>query len=287
MITRIADIMETKFPSISILDSVKKAVDLLFSSNCDCCPVFDQDRLVGIVSCRNLMKTHPNRIIADALSNDYITISSDASIWYGREIFEANEKVIALFAMHKKKLVGLVDRQTLYSKTDAQIDLLTGLHKSDYLYYKAENLLSKGCEISIVFIDVNNFGYIDKEYGHIVGDNILKELAVVLKNNMPGDVILCRYGGDEFTILTTYNDTKCKDFAVNLQKAISSSTFTNNIEVSIAIGVAGGRRGKKRPKNPLTVVLDLVNLASLASTKAKNVDNGFFMEGYIEIGDIA
>jgi diguanylate cyclase (GGDEF)-like protein len=54
----------------------------------------------------------------------------------------------------------------------------------------------------IVFIDLNSFGAINKTFGHTVGDTVLIQCAERLKSSLRGSDFACRYGGDEFLIVT-------------------------------------------------------------------------------------
>lgn len=83
------------------------------------------------------------------------------------------------------KTIGIITKNVIDVEISKHIDLLTGLYRSDYIIYKSLELLEQGSEISIIFFDVNNFGYIDKEFGHTVGDKILRETAQILKDNAP------------------------------------------------------------------------------------------------------
>ncbi len=144
------------------------------------------------------------------------------------------------------------------------------MYTRDYIIHKAQRLLEQGNEISIIFFDINDFGHIDKEFGHIVGDNILKEFARVLKDLIPADAFLCRYGGDEFILLTTRYAKECQSIAKEIMSGMEQYKFVHGIGISVSVGVAGGRRRKPRGGDAGRTVMDLINTASLASTKAKD-----------------
>lgn len=129
-----------------------------------------------------------------------------------------------------------------------------------------------------------NFGYIDKEFGHTVGDNILKEIAKILKDNAPEGTCLCRYGGDEFALLTDKCAESCKALAQNMLNKVKQHKFHINTNISISAGIAGGKRRNPRKGNMYKTVTNLINLASLASTKAKK-EKGKSVLGYSGIID--
>jgi len=285
MIKRVKEIMKIDFIKVDILNSVKNVIDLSLAHKQDYFPVFDEDTLVGIITYKELMNAHPNRIIADAMTEQYLSVSLDESIWDAKDILDNNDTDI-LLVMDGHKLAGVIDRTNLYIEIGKYYDPLTGLYNSSYLYSNAVKLIEKGQEVSVVFIDVNNFGQIDKEYGHTLGDMVLKEIAQTLKS-ISNDGFLCRYGGDEFAILTTFNATECEQFAMHLQNLVSKNSYLGKIKVSISVGIAGGKRGKTRLQNPLSVICNLINLASLASTKAKMNENKLKVEDFVDIESIA
>lgn len=98
-------------------------------------------------------------------------------------------------------------------------------------------------ELTIAMIDVDYFKKINDQYGHLVGDKVLRELCSLIKNNIRTDEEwIARYGGEEFLIL--FNN-KSRDEAYNLSKNIKSlvekSKFLHNdieIKITISIGIA-------------------------------------------------
>lgn len=286
MIKYVRNIMISNFEVVNLLDGVQKVMDFSLTIGQNYFPVLDNDRLVGVITICELLATHPNRIIADAMSKEYVVVSAKDSIWSAVNIIEENNADF-LFVIDKGSLVGVVKRTDLLVEISKYFDPLTCLYKSNYLYYQAGKLIKEGKEISIIFIDINNFGQIDKEYGHARGDTVLKELALILKESIRKDMFLCRYGGDEFVILSTYSERQSKEFSIKLQSMVSSKTYSGEIELGISVGIAGGRRGTTREEKPIILVRNLLNLASLASTQAKTKSNKLHIEKYLNIESTA
>lgn len=268
MISCVSDIMTEKIHSIDAYDGVCKAARIMDEKDISCLPVMHNGKLAGILTSKDMRKTHPNRIVADAMSKKVISVTPGTSLWKAKQVFEET-RIETLLVEDKGNLVGLVTKTRLYEELGKRSDLLTGLYRSEYIYHTGIELLEKGAEISVIFIDLNNFGQIDKEFGHTQGDVILRELGMLLKSYSYGDTHLCRFGGDEFVVLTQYKLDKCIAFAEVLLKAISTHKYANDIHVTASAGIAGGRRKDARIYNPDEMIADLINLASLASTKAK------------------
>jgi diguanylate cyclase (GGDEF)-like protein/PAS domain S-box-containing protein len=54
---------------------------------------------------------------------------------------------------------------------------------------------------ALLYIDIDNFKQINELYGHSDGDRVLRALAAQIRRGLPGDEVLCRYGGDEFVVV--------------------------------------------------------------------------------------
>ena len=102
----------------------------------------------------------------------------------------------------------------VYSLRDKQLELkamalhdkLTGLFNRAYfdLVIKQEIKRAKryGGGFTVHIVDINNFKHINDTYGHLHGDGILREFALMLKNSIRESDLLVRYGGDEFVIIS-------------------------------------------------------------------------------------
>ena len=86
------------------------------------------------------------------------------------------------------------------------IDSLTGLanrrHFDECLSLEWRRAIREGTPISLMLVDVDHFKSYNDTYGHLQGDECLKQIASSALNSVarPGDVV-SRYGGDEFTII--------------------------------------------------------------------------------------
>lgn len=269
---KILNIIDKNFMKVDILDGVRRIQDIFCEKNIECFAAYENENLVGVVTKKELISAHPNRIVADVMSNKYICVHCCAYIWNVKEKFDSDRNIDVIFVEDENEIIGFVTRTTLNIELGKHIDLLTGLYKKDYIFYNSYKLMKSGQNTTVVFIDLNNFGHIDKKYGHINGDRILQGVADVLKENVDSDSYLCRYAGDEFTILTPYCVEKSKKIAEKVIAAISSYKFPNNIPVSAAVGIVSYKLNNTKLSNILDIINNLINIASLASTKAKGND---------------
>ena len=84
-------------------------------------------------------------------------------------------------------------------------DPLTGLYNRRYLDETLEREVARarreGHPLSVVMLDVDHFKKLNDAYGHQAGDQVLKALAELLRENTRAEDVACRYGGEEFLVL--------------------------------------------------------------------------------------
>jgi len=204
------------------------------------------------------------------MSKDLVTVSEEAFLWEAQRLME-RAGVERLPVVRGRKLLGLITKADLLKRLGYETDPLTGLKTSVYVRWYAQSLLAAGKEIAVVFFDLNDFGQVNKVYGHGFGDRVLEEVAAILKSRTdPESDLPARYGGDEFVIVTTRPMPAARQLAADILADIGGLRFPEGVAVSACAGIAGGRRQAPRPDtHPAATVDDIINLASLASTKAK------------------
>ena len=131
-IKRVADIYSKEFYAVDVLDGVSKIRSFLLETENGCCPVMDEGDLVGVITYKDLLRTHPNRIIADAMQGEPITVPVEMPLWQVKEIFKETGLDVVL-VQEEGRLSGILSRNLLEVQLGSHIDLLTGLYKSDYI----------------------------------------------------------------------------------------------------------------------------------------------------------
>jgi len=133
----------------------------------------------------------------------------------------------------------------------ALFDHLTDLKNRRFLYESYEIEASKHRRNktygALIFLDLNSFKQINDMYGHIAGDEVLKEVGKRIKNKLRKNDIPCRYGGDEFVILADLNETdrtraaqKAETVALKIISAFNEpiKVIHDEFQVSISIGIS-------------------------------------------------
>jgi len=120
-------------------------------------------------------------------------------------------------------------------------DKLTGLKNRRYFQEKLEdqmfNFARKEKPFSLCMIDIDHFKLVNDTYGHQVGDEVLEQLAFILRKFARTEDVPARYGGEEFVLLLPKTDiTESKVMAEQLRKQIEDASWvTGRLTVSIGI----------------------------------------------------
>ena len=122
-------------------------------------------------------------------------------------------------------------------------DDLTGLYNRAGLRNSLFTLVLRAREkqgaLSAIFLDVDHFKSVNDRYGHLVGDELLAELAAFLKGHTREGDGLCRWGGEEFVLLCADTPLQAAfNIAEKLRVLISRNLWSNKLDVTCSFGVA-------------------------------------------------
>ena len=118
-------------------------------------------------------------------------------------------------------------------------DALTGISNRQGMYFRLKDdpVFSMAKKVGIIMLDIDFFKAVNDNYGHTVGDTVLKEFASLLEENIDG--IVCRWGGEEFVGIYTDENRKREDFE-RLRQTIEEYTFDrngSNLKLTSSIGI--------------------------------------------------
>ncbi|WP_415524670.1 HD domain-containing phosphohydrolase [Clostridium sp.] len=131
-------------------------------------------------------------------------------------------------------------------------DQLTGLYNRRFFKEELKRLDMEGnLPLSIVMGDVNGLKLINDSFGHIIGDELLKKVAEVIRKGCRADDIIARLGGDEFVILLPKTDTYETEQIVKRIKAIALKQKVNSVNVSISFGYEAKKNKEEKVQDVL------------------------------------
>lgn len=132
----------------------------------------------------------------------------------------------------------------LYQETleKSLTDQLTGLRNHAYFWERLEEEVKRATRarkaLSILIFDLDNFKIFNDAYGHLKGDEILKEVGKILKETARGSDIAARYGGDEFAVIMPETTV---DNSIRLAKRLAAKINKlkyGNLSLTLSIGIA-------------------------------------------------
>jgi two-component system cell cycle response regulator len=98
-----------------------------------------------------------------------------------------------LFFLLLERVIEVMQKSYISTITDA----LTGLYNRRHFYSSVEKSLRTGQKPSIIFGDIDNFKRLNDTKGHKAGDEILKQVSAIFKDEVEGLGLAGRYGGEE------------------------------------------------------------------------------------------
>jgi diguanylate cyclase (GGDEF)-like protein len=109
-------------------------------------------------------------------------------------------------------------------------------------------------------IDIDNFKRINDTYGHETGDQVLREVAGVLRQSLRGDDLIARFGGEEFVAaLPVSSPDGASDRAERIRSSVAERRFLiagRPIRVTVSIGMAYIPAGRHRSVPALIATAD-------------------------------
>lgn len=250
-------------------DTVQTAIVALRTHERLVLPVVRDDAVVGLVDATRLFMYQPDVAVTDVMREPVVLRPDDTLSAAAGTMQSAG---LAELPVWDNGLLGFLTGDDLLEAWAIPTDPTTGLPWQDGLRIRAASQLQAGHEITVLFFDMDQFGALNKRWGHIVGDNALKAVATVLRDRVnPETDTPCRFGGDEFVVATTRRREEALEWAMAVRAAIAETPVEGLGEpLRVSVGAAGGlRRGGRTDVHGPANLDDLINRASKASTEAK------------------
>ena len=244
-------------------------------------------KLINIVNkaIDTLATDEVNNIIYENTSNIHHKITLKQLFIENTILFTAIAIIIIIMAIiiiirHKFKELKKAKKLLLKK---SQLDALTGMYNreageilvKEYLNVKPKNLYS-----AFAIIDIDYFKQVNDRLGHQIGDDVLKEFALILKEVFAFKDIICRLGGDEFVVFM--KDIEEADIDIireRLQvlcKAMNKNIEYNNIKQEISLSIGCVITNKDTDFNELYRQAD-----ELLYKVKHNGKNGFKIKNYL------
>ena len=183
---------------------------------------------------------------------DYILMKMQHRLEYEREIqslkiqaeeayekksqaFDHLEQIYAEIEQKQNELMAINLGLIELSNTDK----LTGLYNRRYFSQKMSEFIRafdmEHVQFSLLIIDIDHFKNVNDTYGHQVGDIILEQLAQLLKEVVGEQGVVCRFGGEEFTIILIGHSQQVAD---DINKRAAAKEWPHIHKLTVSVGMA-------------------------------------------------
>jgi len=153
-----------------------------------------------------------------------------------------------------KEEINQLQEHLAVVRTESLTDPLTGLsnrkHFDERLAHAIDEAAERSEALSLVMVDIDHFKAFNDTWGHLTGDQVLRLVAMSLKQNVKGQDTAARYGGEEFGVILPNTVLRAGlTVADHVRRAVMSkelmkrSTGQNLGRVTISLGVATMHKG--------------------------------------------
>ena len=225
--------------------------------------VMDGEKLVGTLSVDQLLRAPDNATIAAYVEPIGQTVQIADTVRAVGSVFALGKNEY-LPALDHEAYAGIVTPLMVIPELGKSYDPMTKLCWSDELRSWGVDNLKSGCEITILFIDLDSFRAYNKKHGHKVGDRVIEGVAEFLRSHTDQLTdLLVRYAGDEFAIGTVRTREEAESLVAQLKAGLPLSVEGVPEKVSFSLGLYGGRRTRERENTHFAATVDnLINRAS-------------------------
>jgi len=224
---------------------------------------------------KDLIKFTQGKELIDHKENIFeIAVGEDVPRYYEIRFTEMKSKNSILGSAYLMKEITQQKEMIQQLGNLANYDSLTPIYNRRRLVEEAEKEILRlkrysGC-FSILMIDIDNFKEINDEYGHLVGDEIIKSVVRGCQERIRRTDIIGRYGGDEFSILLPNTDNEnAQIIAEEICRHIDDMEvihLNQTIKATVSIGVATAAINSDKEID----LTELLKQADQALYKAKN-----------------
>ncbi|GAA6182935.1 diguanylate cyclase [Aliiglaciecola sp. NS0011-25] len=185
--------------------------------------------------------------------------SQELALLEERMAREAQEEALKLKEQAQQSLEYNVQERTLeleialreLSETNNELeqqtrtDSLTGIRNRKHFDKKfqaeARRCRRERSDLSLIMLDIDHFKNINDTYGHVAGDEVIKNVANILKQNLKRTTDdACRYGGEEFALILPNTDFEGAKALAQRLREIIENTVTEVDELQLKVTISAG-----------------------------------------------
>jgi len=200
-------------------------------------------------------------LVAQAGSNVDATTTLERQRTMLAEMIEATNAMLATTEKLQAELsassheIEMLKADLEIARVESRSDALTGLSNRkaccDYLDAQIGRATAEGRPLSLIFLDIDHFKKFNDNYGHRMGDEVLRLVAQSLERFFHGRGFACRWGGEEFVVVMPQHEAdEATEFAERFRQFIGTRTVRSRQSgreigrVTMSLGIAGLVKGE-------------------------------------------
>jgi len=212
------------------------------------------DVAVGSASQYTESLAHATQDLGSAKDRDGLRAIVEMLVRATRDMEENNTRLENSLKASKQEITQLqVNLEAV--RNESLTDPLTSLANRKYFDQALEKVMaqsvSSGEPMALLLTDIDHFKAFNDTFGHLTGDQVLRLVAIAVKQNVKGQDIAARYGGEEFAIILPNTPLRAAltvadhvRRAVMTKELMKRSTGEHLGRVTVSIGVAAMNKGE-------------------------------------------
>ena len=211
------------------------------------------DAAVGVSNTYSEKFADASKNLGNAKDREGIRAIIETLVQTATEMQHNNQSLEARLNASKQEINELQENLEVV-RTESLTDPLTGLANRKYFDQSLDKAIADATErsepLALLMTDVDHFKKFNDTWGHLTGDQVLRLVAMSLKQNVKGQDIASRYGGEEFAVVLPNTVLRsASTVADHIRRAVMSkelmkrSTGQNLGRVTISLGVATLQKG--------------------------------------------
>ena len=140
------------------------------------------------------------------------------------------------------EITDIVQEKEHYREKSLLDEMTTLANRSMFnsrLDVEIESALQEKEKLSLILFDLDYFKQVNDKYGHLMGDEVLKELSQLMQRLVRDSDLLARWGGEEFVVLLPGTGVEgAKALAEKMRKVIAEHRFTHGEQLTCSFGIS-------------------------------------------------
>lgn len=165
---------------------------------------------------------------------------------YNYRIEATGRNELGAIAKNVNRIAEIMQAKTSVITSYNTTDILTGLKNRSALYERMDDIIQTReagrSRFAVMFVDIDNFRWLNETLGHTYGDEVLSRFASIMKDQLPADMPVYRFSGDEFIILKEFDTdfSEVYDAAENLHNRFDRpiEILNDKIYIKFSVGVS-------------------------------------------------